>query len=381
MTKKYRILIINWQDINNPLSGGAEVHLFEIFKRMSQSFEFHLLCSNFPGGLGEVVLDGINIHRVGTRNTFNFFVPRAFSELDRRYDFDFVIEDLNKIPFFGRFYIEKKRLAIIHHLFGNVIFRETNPIFGFYVYLAERLVPHFYHDVPFISVSESTKEELVRMGLPGENIKVIYNGVDIKRYEPGEKSRIPLIVGLGRLKKYKGFEVFLKAIGLLRSKGKKFSAIIIGGGDELTRLKKIAERLRIRDILTFTGFVPEKKKAELLKKAWACVNTSPKEGWGLTSMEAQASGTLSIVPDSPGLRETVINGKTGFIYPFGNSERLTDQILKIIGNPKLAERMGIYARQWAENFTWDRFSKETEDFIIRNIAYTFSPERKLKTTP
>jgi len=373
MTKKYRILIINWQDIKNPLSGGAEVHLFEIFKRMSDKFEIHLLCSNFPGGLEEVVIEGINIHRVGTRNTFNFFVPRKFSALDRRLDFDLVIEDLNKIPFFGKVYIKKKRLAIIHHLFGNVIFRETNPIFGFYVYLTERLVPHFYNDVPFISVSESTKEELIRMGLPQENINVIYNGVDLKRYEPGEKSRIPLIVGLGRLKKYKKFEVFINAIGLLKSRGKKFSAMIIGGGDDLERLEKIAEKSGITDILTFTGFVPEKKKAEILKRAWACVNTSPKEGWGLTSMEAQASGTPSIVPDSPGLRETVINGRTGFTYPFGNFGQLAEQILKIIGDRKLAERMGIYARQWAENFTWDRFSKEAEEFIARNIAETFSP--------
>lgn len=380
MTKKYRILIINWQDIKNPLSGGAEIHLFEIFRRISRRFEIHLLCSNFLGGLEEVVINGINIHRVGTRNTFNFFVPWKFSELDRRYDFDLVIEDLNKIPFFGRFYIEKKRLAIMHHLFGNVIFRETNPIFGFYVYVTERLVPHFYNDVRFISVSESTKEELIRLGLPQENIKVIYNGVDLKRYEPGEKSRIPLIVGLGRLKKYKKFEVFIKAIGLLKSRGKKFSAMIIGGGNDLKRLVKIAEKSGIRDILIFTGFVPEKEKAEILKKAWACVNTSPKEGWGLTSMEAQASGTLSIIPDSPGLRETVIDGRTGFIYPFGNSERLADQILKIIENRKLAERMGIYARHWAENFTWDRFSKETEEFIIRNITDTFSPQRKLRTT-
>ena len=74
MKRSYRILIINWQDIKNPLSGGAEVHLFEIFSRLSDRYEIHLLCDSFEGAEPEETIDGIHIHRRGLRNTFNFIV-------------------------------------------------------------------------------------------------------------------------------------------------------------------------------------------------------------------------------------------------------------------------------------------------------------------
>ena len=160
-----RILIINWQDIKNPFSGGAEVHLFEIFKRLTNKYEIHLLCSNFNGGSSEDIIEGIFIHRIGSRNTFNFFVPYAYKRLNRKYRFDLVIEDLNKIPFFGRFFIRNRRIAIVHHLFGNTIFYEAGYIRGGYVYFTERLIPKFYRDIAFISVSRDTASELECMGI------------------------------------------------------------------------------------------------------------------------------------------------------------------------------------------------------------------------
>jgi len=363
MKKSYRILIINWQDIMNPLSGGAEVHLFEIFSRLSDRYEIHLLCDSFEGAEPEETIDGIHIHRRGLRNTFNFIVPSSFKELNRRYNFDLVIEDLNKIPFFGRFYIPTKRLGIVHHLFGRVIYQETDLLSGTYVYFTERLIPKFYRDIPMVCVSKSTAEELIGMGIPEKNIYVVYNGVDLEKYRPVKKSESPLIVSVGRIKKYKRLDVLIDAMRILKSKNTKVRLEIVGTGDALDQLKTLVSRYRIEDIVNFRGYVSETEKAELLARAWCSINTSPKEGWGLTSMESQASGTLSIVPDSPGLRETVIHGETGFIYPWGNSEKLAEYIEHVLKKPDTAKTMGRNARRWAERFTWDSSAHRMSEII------------------
>jgi len=377
MKSHKKILIINWQDIENPYAGGAEVRLFETFKRLREKYEIHLLCSRFKGGLAEGNIDGIYIHRIGKRNTFNFFVPSAYQNLNKRYKFDLVIEDINKIPFFGRFYIQNKRLAISHHLFGKVIFQETNPIFGLYVYLTEKLIGYFYKDIPFISVSKGTKEDLIKYGISPAWIKVIYAGADIRKYYPGKKPDKPFIVLIGRLKKYKRVDIFLKAISLLRDDIQGWDIKIVGGGDDIRRLKKVAEKLRLENIVEFTGVVSEQKKANILRQAWASVNTSTKEGWGLTSMEAQASGTLSIVPDSPGLRETVIHNKTGFIYPYGDVKKLKEYLKYVVENQNIMLKMGKSARKWAEKFTWEKTAKEVdkiiEDIIEPSYLLTGSP--------
>ena len=84
-------------------------------------------------------------------------------------------------------------------------------------------------------------------------------------------------------------------------------------------------------------------------------------------MEAQASGTLSIVPDSPGLKETVIHGKTGFIYPFGDAEKLAEYIEVVLRKPIHSRTMGKAARKWAENFSWDNSARRMEGLITEYL--------------
>lgn len=364
---KNKILIINWQDKKNPLSGGAEVHLFEIFKRLTDYYEIHLLCDRFSGSLKEEIVDGILVHRFGKRNTFNFYVPFAYKELDKKYNFDLVIEDLNKIPFYGSLYIKKKRIAILHHFFGKVIFQETNPVFASYVYINERVTPRFYKDVDFICVSKGTMKELIKYGIKKERIKVIYNGVNPLKFKFFKKEDKPFFSACGRLKKYKRLDILINAADLAIKEGFDFKLFIIGDGDDLQRLKKMVNEKGLNREIIFTGYVSEDEKSKIIGSSWAHINTSPKEGWGLTSIEAQASGTLSIVPDSPGLNETVIDKKTGFIYEFGNVKMLKDILIRILKDKELVEKMGKDARDFALNFSWDDSARKFKEIIDEKI--------------
>jgi glycosyltransferase involved in cell wall biosynthesis len=142
----------------------------------------------------------------------------------------------------------------------------------------------------------------------------------------------------------------------------------VGDGDDLPRLKEITRKNGIEHIIEFTDFVSEERKTELLSGSWVSVNTSPIEGWGLTSIEAQSSGTPSVVPDSPGLRETVKDGVGGYIYPFGDKKALTGILVKMLSDKESVIKMGEAARKWAENFSWDESARKMKEIILSQIA-------------
>ena len=74
-----RILLVNWQDRENPQAGGAEIHLHEIFGRIAGAgHAVTLLCSGWAGAPTRVTLDGMDVHRVGTRYTFPFLARKYF---------------------------------------------------------------------------------------------------------------------------------------------------------------------------------------------------------------------------------------------------------------------------------------------------------------
>ncbi len=361
---KNRILIINWQDWTNPLSGGAEINLFEIFSRLTKTFDITLLCSRYKNALYYEELNNIKIHRIGSRNTFNYYVPFFYYTLSKKNNFDLVIEDLNKIPFFGKFYIREKRIAILHHLFGKVVFMETNPFFASYVYICEKLIPKFYRDIPIIAVSKSTKDDLISKGIPEENIEVIHNGVNLRHLDFKKNLyENPTIVALGRLMRYKRMDILIETIPEVRKTVPNLRVLVIGSGEHLNYLKILAKNKKVEDVIEFLGFISEDEKREILSRSWLSVNTSPKEGWGLTSIEAQALETPSIVPDSPGLIETIKNGKTGYIYPFGDKKTLALYIIDLLKNKEKIKTMGKEGRRWASNFTWDTSAKKMENFI------------------
>ena len=97
---------------------------------------------------------------------------------------------------------------------------------------------------------------------------------------------------------------------------------IAGNGDHRAALEALARRLDLGSAAVFHGFVTEAEKMRLFRAAWANVFPSPKEGWGITVVEAGACGTPSLASDSPGLRDSVRNGETGFLVPHGDAEAL-----------------------------------------------------------
>ena len=369
-----RILVLNWQDHENPQAGGAELHLREIFSRIvANGHQVALLCSAWPGAASRVSLDGIDVYRVGSRHTYPFLARGYYSRHLAQSGFDCVVEDINKIPLFSPLWGARTLVALVHHLFGSTVFHEAAVPMAAAVWLAERPLGPLYRGIPFEAVSESTADDLVERGIPRESIRVIYNGVDSSSLtpNPAERSPAPLFVYLGRLKKYKRVDIVIRALAAL---GDTTATLEIAGtGDYRASLERLVESLGLGSRVKFLGFISEEEKLHLLRRAWASVLASPKEGWGISNLETAACGTPVIATNSPGDRESVVHEKTGFLVPPGDSREMARAMKRMLDSPALVEALGKAGRRFAEGFTWDRSASDTIRHIEEIVAAP--PER------
>ncbi|HXM38682.1 MAG TPA: glycosyltransferase family 4 protein [Gemmatimonadales bacterium] len=369
-----KILLVNWNDRQNPHAGGAEIHLHELFGRIAGSgHEIDLIASGWPGCAERVELDGMRVLRVGGRHSFALrargAVRRALSE--RAYDV--VVEDINKLPLYLPTLTRAPFVAIVPHLFGTTAFAEASVPVAAVVWAAELAIPRVYRGAGFHAISESTRDDLVRRGVPGERIVVIHPGVDATWYCPDPKTpraERPTFLYLGRLKRYKGVEFALRALAQVRKARSDITLDICGEGDDRPRLERVARRLGLGggDAVRFLGFVPEEEKRRLLRRAWAVLFASPKEGWGITNVEAAACGTPALASDSPGLRESVRHGVTGYLVPHGDWRGLADRMVALAADPDLLARLGRAARSFAEGLSWEAAARATTAHLQQVIA-------------
>jgi glycosyltransferase involved in cell wall biosynthesis len=369
-----KILILNWQDITNPLAGGAEVHLHEVFSRIARmGHDVSLFCSSFEGAAPREEMNGIHVIREGGRSLFNYLVIRKYFTTFNRQRYDLIVDDMNKIPFYTPAYVKEPLLGVTHHLFGTSIFKEVNAAAASYVYLAEQAALPMYKKIRFIVGSPSTHRELLHKGFSADRTHLIHYGVAHNAFRRLgiAKSRTPLVGAVGRLKKYKSFDHLLEAFVDVRADIPDAKLVIVGDGDDKPRLMQIASSLSLNDAVTFTGFVSEEEKVTLLNRMHCAVNTSAKEGWGLTVIEANACGTPTISSDVEGLRDAVVDGETGLLYPYGDRLQLAEKISLVLRDEHLRSRLTAAAIERAAEFDWDTAADKTME-VIDKVLFEYA---------
>lgn len=358
-----KILLVNWQDRLNPQSGGAEIHLHEIFSRLARGgHRVTMLVSGWNGAPERETVDGMEVHRVGSRHTFGAFAPAAGRRLLAGSGYDLVVEALNKVPVFTPLWTRTPVVLLVHHLFGTDAFREASFPVAALTWLLERPLPLAYHEVPVQAISRSTADDLAARGLRAADLRVIHPGVDPAFFAPDPavpRRAEPTFLYLGRLQRYKGVDRLLQAAARLRDRGVAVRLVIGGKGEFEPELRRLARRLRIEDRVEFVGFVSEERKRDLLRTSWANVFPSPKEGWGITNVEAAACGTPSVASDAPGLRESVRDGETGVLVPVNDVDALADALADLAARPERVEELGRAARRFALRLSWDAAAERT----------------------
>jgi glycosyltransferase involved in cell wall biosynthesis len=355
---------VNWRDIQDPLAGGAEIHLHEILRYcVAQGHGVDLVVSAYSGEDTTSEIDGVRVYRRGHWLVANYVLPGILRNLLRRNSYDLLVEDINKIPFYTPLYRRGVPvLAIVPHLFGTTVYRETNPFSATYVWAAEQAIPKVYRDVDFEVISPSTKEDLVSRGIAPKRIRTILCGVDHKRFvlaDPPPRDETPLVVTWSRLRRYKSIDVAIRAFALIVEKLPAAKMLIMGRGPDEDRLRRLVRRLGLTEKITFRGYLPWQELVRTLHRCHVFLNPSPKEGWGLTVIEANQCGVPVVASDRPGLRDSVRDGETGYLVPYGEPQAFAAAALRLLTDPKLWQAQQAAAIQWANSFSWERCTRDS----------------------
>lgn len=371
-----KILILSWRGPGHPHAGGAEKSTHEHAKGwVKAGHNVTLFTSDYTGCKGEEIVDGVMIKRSGWQilgvhlRAFLWYVSNKHER------FDLVVDQFHGIPFFTPLFVRVKKLAFIHEVTKEVWFLNPLPkpfnlipaIFGtiFEPYMFKFL----YRNIPFMTGSDSTKKELINWGISEDNITIIHHGLEkppLKKIPPKEKRKT--LIFLGALAKDKGIEEALKTFAQINSQAEGFEFWIVGKGEEnyTNLLKNKAHQLGLKGNIKFWGYISEYDKYRLLAKAHLLINPSFREGWSLVVMEAASVGTPTVGFDVPGLRDSIVNGKTG-ILSNKDPKNLALKALELINDTDKYEMFRRNCISWSKKFNWGK-SVRLSLKLIENIV-------------
>ena len=364
-----RILVINHRDVKNPCAGGLEEVVQQTSKRwVAWGHAVDLLCAGYKGAPREEMIEGVHVLRGPNEYIFNWWAPLAALGRNPR-QYDVILEYISKVPCFVPVWIRSVPTAVmIPHLFGKTAFAELPWPMAAYSYALEQPIPRVYRKCQFWALSKTTAEDMLARGIPQERIEVIYPGFNEELLRPDPrvtKTPNPSLLYIGRLKRYKRVDLIISATAKLLARFPDVHLYIVGTGDHGKKLHDQVAALALEKSVEFCGSVSEARKKELLQMAWVGAQTSTIEGWGLGVIEAGACGTPTVASDSPGLRESVRNGETGYLVTHGDVGALVEKLSLFLGDAALREKMGAAARVWAMQFSWEEMARRSLQFLER----------------
>jgi cellulose synthase/poly-beta-1,6-N-acetylglucosamine synthase-like glycosyltransferase/glycosyltransferase involved in cell wall biosynthesis/O-antigen/teichoic acid export membrane protein len=348
-----RILVFNWRDTRHIYAGGAEFYIQEIAERLAkQGVKVTIFCGNDGFSPRSELLNDVEIIRRG-----GFYMVYVWAFLYYLFRFrgryDAIVDCENGIPFFTPLYAREPVFCLLFHIHQEV-FRKSlkKPLAKLAMFLERDIMPIVYRNIPFITISKSSKKDMRSLGLGKAGISVVNPGVDLKKLIPGNKFSTPTALYLGRLKEYKSIDLLIQAFRKVVDIMPEARLLIAGNGEEDGYLKSLANDLNLNSNVKFLGRVNEEDKLRLFQQAWTMVNPSYMEGWGITTIEANACGTPVIASDVPGLRDSVNNSLSGFLVKYGDIDGLARRIIDIFKSDDKRKEMSYHAIQWAQNFDW-----------------------------
>jgi phosphatidylinositol alpha-1,6-mannosyltransferase len=199
-------------------------------------------------------------------------------------------------------------------------------------------------------------------------IPIIYNGVDIETFHPGNHTHTSInILSVGRLIERKGQHHLLQAFACLCQEitGCQLQLTLAGTGDDESRLKTIAGELGISGQVHFLGFVPRQAMPDVYRQADIFVLPSQSEGMSIALLEAMASGLPVVVTNTGGTQELITPEKNGLVVVWADIEGLARALKRLVEDGNLRERMSLANRQTALKFSWSQVAEQYLDLLER----------------
>jgi len=368
---KQRILIFNWYCTRHRFAGGAEYYLHNIARSLvKKGHTVTFFCGNDGRLPSSETIDGVQIIRHGGLFTVAIWGFIYYIAKFKNY-YDVVIDSAKGVPFFTPLYVKQPVISVICHVHADMFKKELPmPLAYIAIFLETKAMPLIYRTTDIVTISPSIKKLLKKLGYGVDNqIHIVYPGVnDIA--PPIKKTAYPSVIYLGRLREYKYVDVLVRATDEIRKTLPNLKVTIVGDGESERKLKNLSKKLGLESVITFTGRVTEKQKEQYLAKSWVAVHPSIAEGWGISNIEANLCGTPVVASDVEGLRDSVINGKTGYLVEAKSVPAFTEAIKSLLQDTKTRERMGLESIIWAQRFSWDASADEFYDVFHKMIIKT-----------
>ncbi|BAL87104.1 putative glycosyltransferase [Actinoplanes missouriensis 431] len=372
------VLFLNWRDTGHPEGGGSEVYLERVAAELiGNGHRVTMLCQAYGTAPAEETnADGVRILRRGGRHTVYLraalvyllgvlgFGPLARRRLGRP---DVIVDVCNGMPFLSRLYARRPVIALVHH-----VHREQWPVvFGPWVarigwWIESRLAVRVYRGCQYVTVSETSRNELADLGVDPRRIAIVHNGTPEVSGVPVARTPYPSLVVLGRLVPHKRVEYALRATAVLATEMPDLQLVVAGQGWWDEPLHALAEDLCITERVEFTGFVTEERKHALLGRAWLLLQPSLKEGWGLTIVEAGARGTPSVAFRSAGgVADAMSDGETGVLV--ADEYEFFKVVRSLLKDAARRNAMGANAATYAQRFTWEKAGQAFSQVIAGQL--------------
>ncbi|MCL2208535.1 MAG: glycosyltransferase family 4 protein [Treponema sp.] len=379
-SEKITILFLSWRDIKSPKMGGAEIFTHEMMRNSDLSkFRIIHISPMFYGAVDSEVIDGITYLRMG--NILSVILKSRNFYIFNKDKINYVIDQCNTHRFFTKFWvIRDKRIFFIHQLTREIWNYHLFFPFNLFGSLLENFMLKLNKNDKTLTVSESTKKDLLLIGFDEKNIKIIPEGInfnvwpEIKFYN---KEKRTTFIYVGRFAKYKGIDSCIQAFCEYKKYFKEAKLWILGKKDEKYIIKNLIPICKKNNIsygdfnddndIIFFNFVTDEKKLELMSRAYALLMPSIREGWGLIITEAAAVGTPSIVYNSPGIIDAVNFGESGYIATKNNYIGLFEAMKDLSCNKEKYINIRKAAYNFSSCFKWTRTGKEFSEFIL-NIS-------------
>lgn len=366
-----RILVISPRSITCSRAGGAEIYIHEILTRIALKGCRIFVISSSDKKVHHRHLSYTEY--LVSRHEILFPISSVrYAKLIRYVDV--VIENISKFPIIWPLLLSKALskpfIAIVYHIHGKTLFKELPfPIaLMFYIYEIFSLKLYSLLGVFIVTISESTRKELIILGFSPHQIILVEVGLDPKlKIFNTTKNERPLIVYVGRVKKYKRLDHLIKALKIVVQEVPYVECIIAGKGDEKVyrELENLTKNLGLEKHVKFEGEVDTERKIELLTKAWVYVMPSMKEGFGISALEAQACGTPVVGYKVPGLIDCVKNNVTGLLASDGDFKALADAIKRLLLEKELILKMANNAIKYAKSFSWENSADKFYNFLMK----------------
>jgi glycosyltransferase involved in cell wall biosynthesis len=355
---------LNWRCPRNPKAGGAEILTFDIARRLvAGGDEVEWFSASFPGAPAEEELDGVRLVRAGRQWTVHWHAFRHYRG-GLRNRFDIVIDEVNTLPFFTPLWADIPKVMLIYQLAREVWWYEAPFPLNAIGYAVEPLYLSIYRSQPVLTISKSTEQSLVKLGLKGP-IEQIPVGIDQAGTTLPEKSAEPTFLYVGRLAPSKRIPDILKAFAVFAKSVPTSRLLLIGDGRASYKrsLSRLAHRLDISDQVTLVGRVSSQEKYLRMAQAFALLMASVREGWGLAVTEANSCGTPAIVYDVPGLRDSVRSEETGLVVE-PSPRALAQGMLRLWHDRVEYNRLASAALEQSRRFSYAAATQALRQHIV-----------------